>query len=118
MNQAERFNGSVDLLANAMRTVVSEAVLEGIKPVREDMRAMEGRLRKEIETGLRNTNESFQAQLAEHREEVAKEVKSALRTTNQNVQAQLAEHRKEVAAQLAKNRKDVVKDFRRELARH
>lgn len=92
MNQSERLNGNYDLLARAMRTVVSEAVQEGIKPVREDMRDMEGRLKKEIETGLKNTNE--------------------------NVQAQLAKHRKDVAAQLAKNRNDVARDFRRELARH
>lgn len=92
MNQSDRLNGSVDLLARAMRTVVSEAVQEGIKPAREDMRDMEGRLKKEIETGLRNTNE--------------------------NVQAQLAQHRKDVSAQLAKNRKDVAEDFKRELARH
>ena len=38
MNQSERLNGNVDLLARAMRTVVSEAVREEIKPVREDMR--------------------------------------------------------------------------------
>ena len=90
MNQSERLNGNNDLLARAMRTVVSEAVQEGIKPVREDMKAMEGRLKKEIEAGLR--------------------------TTNENVQAQLAEHRKDVAAQLAQTRKDVAHDVRRELA--
>ena len=56
------------------------------------MRDMEGRLKKVIETGLKNTNE--------------------------NVQAQFAQHRKDVAAQLSKNRKDVAKDFRRELAKH
>ena len=93
MNQSERLIGNYDLLARAMRTVVSEAVQEGIKPVREDMKAMA-------------------AQCTQHREEVD----SALRTTNENVQAQLAEHRKDVAAQLAKNRKDLAKDFRRELA--
>lgn len=53
-------NGNVDVLARAMRTVFSEAVQEGIKPVREDMREMEGRLKKEIETGLKNTNENVQ----------------------------------------------------------
>ena len=56
MNQSERLNGNYDLLARAMRTVVSEAVQEGIKPVREDMRDMEGRLKKEIATGLKITN--------------------------------------------------------------
>ena len=93
MNQSERLNGNYDPLARAMRTVVSEAVQEGIKPVREDMKAMA-------------------AQLAQHREEVD----SALRTTNENVQAQLAEHRKDVAELLAQNRKDVAHDVRRELA--
>lgn len=92
MNRSDRLNGNVDLLARAMRTVFSEAVQEGIKPVRADMRDMEGRLKMEIETGLKNTNE--------------------------NVQAQLAQHCKDVAAQLAKNRKGIAKDFRRELARH
>lgn len=92
MNQSDRLNGNVDLLARAMRTVFSEAVQEGIKPVREDMRDMEGRLKMEIETGLKNTNK--------------------------NVQAQLAQHRKDVAEQLAKNRIDLAKDLRIELARH
>ena len=92
MDQSDGLNGSVDLLARAMRTVFSDAVQEGVKPVREDIRDMEGRLKKEIETGLKDTNE--------------------------NVQAQLAQHRKDVATQLARTRKDVAKDFRRELAKH
>ena len=92
MDQSDGLNGSVDLLARAMRTVFSEAVQGGVKSVREDIRDMEGRLKKEIETGLKDTNE--------------------------NVQAQLAQHRKDVAAQLARTRKDVAKDFRRELTKH
>ncbi len=104
MNQSERLNGNYDLLARAMRTVVSEAVQEGIKPVREDMRDMAAQFAQH--------REEVTTQLAQHREEVD----TALRTTNENVQAQLAEHRKDVAALLAENRKDVAHDVRRELA--
>ena len=59
MNQADKFNGSVDLLARTMRTVVSEAVHEGIKPVREDLKDMK-------------------AQFAEHRKDVSKDVRKEL----------------------------------------
>lgn len=104
MNQSERLSGKYDLLASAMRTVVSEAVQEGIKPVREDMKHMKAQFTQH--------REEVSSQLAEHRVEVD----AALKTTNENVQAQLAEHRKDVAAQLAKNRKVLAEDFRRELA--
>ena len=137
MNQSERLNGNYDLLARAMRSVVSEAVREEIKPVRNEMKDMEARLTKQFETGLRNTNENFQAQFTQQREEVdaalkttnenfqaqltqhREEVNAALRTTNENVQAQLTQHREEVdaalrttnenvQAQLAEHREEVM----------
>ena len=47
-----KLNGSVNLLAKAMRQVFTEAVEEGIEPKRKDMTAAKGRLE-------RRTNEGF-----------------------------------------------------------
>ena len=77
----ERLNGSVNILADAMRQVFSEAVEGAVEPLhgemralRTDMRDMEGRLNERIDT----TNENVQSQLAQNRQDVANDVKDAL----------------------------------------
>ena len=55
----KKLNGSVELLAKAMRQVFTEAVQEGLEPVRGDI---EG-LRKEVHDGLETTNKNVQANL-------------------------------------------------------
>ena len=40
----QKLNGSVDLLAKAMRQVFSEAVEEAVEPLREDIAGVNGRL--------------------------------------------------------------------------
>ena len=81
MSTKPKLNGSVDLLASAMRQVFSEAVSDAVKPihkdmqgirkdvqdVRKDMVSMEGRLNDRIDT----TNKNVQAQLATQEEKIS-----------------------------------------------
>ena len=93
----EQLNGSVDLLAKAMRQVFTEAVESAVQPLATEVKAlrtevndMEGRLNARIDT------------------------------TNENMQAQFAQHRKDVAADMAtmeqRLRKDVAKDIKSALS--
>lgn len=98
----EPLNGSVELLAKAMRQVFTDAVAQGVGPiagevaciradlagvkqdlagvkedlagVKEDMKDMEGRLSKRMD----NLESNVQAQLAENRRQVAADVRSQL----------------------------------------
>ena len=81
-------NGSVDLLASAMRQVFTEAVEGAVEPInnqmkalRTDMHDMEERLNERIDTGLKTTNENVQAQLAQHREDVRADIQEALKSS-------------------------------------
>ena len=56
MGKPGKLNGSVDLLAKAMRQVFKEAVEEAIEPKRKDMTAAKGRLERRNNEGLRRTN--------------------------------------------------------------
>ncbi len=82
MSNSSTLNGSVELLAKAMRQVFMEAVQEGLAPIhkdmasiRSDMEAMECRLNAKIDDGLNTTNQNVQAQLAQHRKDVASDVR-------------------------------------------
>lgn len=85
----EQLNGSVERLAAALRDVVKEGVAEAVEPlrgeiaeVRTEMRDMESRLNVRIdgvESGLKTTNENIQAQLAQHRSDVAGDVRRIIR---------------------------------------
>jgi len=71
VNDPTKLNGSVDLLADAMRQVFSEAVQEAVDPLTTEVKAMRSDvndLKKENQT----TRENVHAQLAEHRKEVRK----------------------------------------------
>lgn len=86
-------NGSVNVLADAMRQVFTEAVEKTAEPLqnemkamRTDMRDMEGRLNKKIDATEKRlnkrvdtTNENVQAQLAQHREDVRADIQEALK---------------------------------------
>ena len=110
----EPLNGSVELLARAMREVITDAVTQGIGPlsgqvacIREDLAGV-----KEDLAGVKEDLAEVKEDLAEVKEDLAgvkDEVKIlGVRMDNMesNVQAQLAEHRKQVAA-----------DVRRQLSR-
>ena len=73
----DRLNGSVNLLADAMRKVFHESVQGAVEPVATEVKAlrtevhdMEGRINKRIDEGLKTTNENVQAQLAQHRKDI------------------------------------------------
>ena len=73
---SRKLNGSVEVLARAMRDVFTEAVQEGIGPVRKDV------------AGLKEN-------IAEIKEDVAG-VKRDIKTTNENMQAQFASQEKKI----------------------
>ena len=70
----ENMNGSVDLIAKAMRRVFAEEVEKGLVPVRGD--------------------------IAEVKEDVAG-VKRDIKTTNKNMQVQFAEQKKKIGNLIA-----------------
>ena len=77
MSKKSKLNGSVDLLADAMRQVFSEAVEGAVKPLttevkamRTEMHDMEDRLNKNIDDASKTTNKNVHAQLDEHRKEI------------------------------------------------
>ena len=86
---AEKLNGSVDLLAQAMRQVFSEAVEVAVEPVKEsvdalrtEMRDMEGRIDKNMDrmeerlnARTDTTNENMQAQFAEQEKKIGQLLK-------------------------------------------
>ena len=71
-----KMNGSVDLLAKALKGVVSEAIEENndliLTTIKDDMAAMEGRLNKRIDTTDKNMSEQFAAQAQYISEEIDK----------------------------------------------
>ena len=61
-----KLNGSVELLAKALKGVVSEAIEENndlvLTTIRDDMAAMEGRLNDRIDTTNENMSKQFSTQ--------------------------------------------------------
>ena len=87
----EPLNGSVELLARAMREVITDAVTQGMGPlsgqvacIREDLAEVKEDLagvKDEVKIlGVRmdNMESNVQAQLAEHRKQVAADVRRQL----------------------------------------
>ncbi len=70
-------NGSVDLLAKAMRDVFTES-MQGVREgVQEDMKVLEEGLKEEIRTVNDTTNQNMQAQFATQQKEIGK-IKSSV----------------------------------------
>ncbi|MXW46502.1 MAG: hypothetical protein F4109_08315 [Gammaproteobacteria bacterium] len=85
MNDNSSFNGSVQLLADALQQVVRGAVREGVGPLRQDMQTM----RQDMQTMRQDMQTMRQdMQAMEDRLNVRIDV------TNQNMQAQFAEQEK------------------------
>ena len=77
-------NGSVDMLAGAMRQVFKEAVEGAVAPINDQVKALRtevGDMRENMATkaDLAITNENVQAQLAQHREDVRADIQEALK---------------------------------------
>ena len=82
MSDSKRLNGSVDLLAKAMRQVFQEATQQAVEPVMDEMVKMEDRLDKKIDTVNQNmqdkidtVNQNMQSQFAEQEKKIGKMVK-------------------------------------------
>ena len=78
MSAKSKLNGSVDLLAKAMRQVFTEAVEQGVMPLGEKISGLESRmdgLQREVRDGLETTNKNVQVQLAQHRKDVSSDVR-------------------------------------------
>ena len=70
-----KLNGSVDLLAQAMRKVFKEATQEAVEPVIDLIADSEKRLENKIDSAVEATNKNVQAELSQHRKDVAADVK-------------------------------------------
>ncbi len=76
-SKSNGLDGSVGRLALALKDVFTDALEPVKEELREEMQGMEGRLNKRIDT----TNEKVQAQLAQHRKDVAGDVRKILRSS-------------------------------------
>ncbi len=75
MSANSNLNGSVDLLANAMRKVFGEAVEGAVNPLTTEVKALRTEvvaLRTEVNDKIDTTNENMQAQFAEQQKKIGK----------------------------------------------
>jgi len=86
----DNLNGSVDLLANAMRKVFSEAVEGAVKPLTLEVKAITSEV-KAIQSEVKAIKSEVKAMRSD-----INDLKEENQTTRDNVQSQLASHRKEV----------------------
>ena len=68
---SNKLNGSVDLLAQAMRKVFSEAVEAAVEPMHSDLKGIKGDI-DGIKGDIETTNKNMQAQFAEQEEKISK----------------------------------------------
>ena len=80
MAGSSKLNGSVNMLADAMRRVFTEAVQEGVKPVKDAVDDLKENMvtKAELRDGLKTTDENVQAQLAQNRRDISEDVKSVV----------------------------------------
>ena len=72
MTKKKALNGSVDLLADAMKKVFEESMVTVQEAVKEDMDGMERRLSDRIDT----TNKNMQSQFANQEKKIGKLLKA------------------------------------------
>lgn len=68
-----KLNGSVDLLAQAMRSVFSEAVQGAVEPLAEQVKAVRtdvSELRSDMNKQIKTTNENMQSQFAQQEKKI------------------------------------------------
>ena len=63
-SDSNKLNGSVDVLANAFRTIIKEAAESAIEPVLDEMGKMEQRLNQKIDDTNKTINDNMQSQFA------------------------------------------------------
>ena len=67
-------NGSVELLAKAMRTVFSEAVEGAVAPLRDDIAGISDAMATKAD--IKTTNENMQSQFAEQEKKIGQLLKA------------------------------------------
>ena len=88
-----KLNGSVESLASSLHDVISEAVKKGNESMMEEMTAMEGRLKTDINT-IKSDVETLKSNVGT--------LKSDLETTNKNMSAQFAAQKKFISEEIDK----------------
>ncbi len=76
----ESLNGSVELLAKAMRTVFSEAAEGAVAPLHEDMKGLRTDMQgmgARMDEGIKTTNENMQAQFAAQEKKIGQLLKKS-----------------------------------------
>jgi len=82
MNGKSKLNGSVNLLAQAMRDVFHESMNEVRDGMNEDLKVLEEGLRDEIRSANGTTNENMQVQFAEQEKKIGKLIAKKPTQTN------------------------------------
>lgn len=70
MMAEKSLNGSVGLLADAMRKVFSEAVEDAVEPLRDDIAGISDGMATKAD--IKTTNENMQAQFAEQEKKIGR----------------------------------------------
>ena len=85
MKESNKMNGSVGLLAEAMRKVFQEATAQAVEPVMEEMTAMEERLDNKIDGHAENLDKristaetNMSAQFGQQKKDISDEIKRQL----------------------------------------
>ena len=75
MGEKTELNGSVDLLAKAMRQVFQEGIETATAPIRQNMAEIRqdmAEMREDLSQQIHTTNENMQAQFAEQEKKISK----------------------------------------------
>ena len=100
----EPLNGSVELLAKAMRQVFTDAVAQGVEPIAGEVACIRADM-----VGVKEDLASVKEDLAGVKEDI-KDMEGRLNKRMDNLESN-------VQAQLAGNRRQVAADVRRQLSR-
>ena len=74
MTESGKLNGSVNMLAKAMRTVFSEAVEGAVAPLRDDIAGISDGMATKAD--IKTTNENMQTQFAEQEKKIGQLLKA------------------------------------------
>ena len=107
----EPLNGSVELLAKAMRQVFTDAVAQGVEPIAGEVACIRADL-----AGVKEDLAGVKEDLAGVKEDVAG-VKEDMKDMEGRLNKRMDNLESNVQAQLAENRRQVAADVRRQLSR-
>ena len=105
---AKNLNGSVKLLADAMKKVFQEGIQGAIEPgrndmkeVRSDMKGMEARLSDDTKE-VRSDMKGMETRLNNDMKGMETRLNTSIGTTNQNMQAQFAKQEEKIGKMFTK----------------